>query len=107
MKALSKAALVAILAVSSTFTSADALANQPDTKAQQQLAKQIDISESININHASVEQLSALKGVGVKRAQAIVEYREQHGNFGSLEELLNVKGIGEKVLANNRTRLVI
>jgi|GEM_PF-922232 len=57
--------------------------------------------QGIDINHASVEELSSLKGIGNKKAQAIIKYREDFGKFTSIEDLLNVKGIGEKVLSDN------
>lgn len=50
----------------------------------------------VNINAASVEQLSALPGVGPKLAARIVEYRTKSGSFKATQELMNVKGIGEK-----------
>ncbi|WP_354622619.1 helix-hairpin-helix domain-containing protein [Psychromonas sp. MME2] len=53
----------------------------------------------ININTASNEQLASLKGLGNKKAQAIVDYRELNGHFKSLDELTNVKGIGTGTLA--------
>ena len=59
----------------------------------------------ISLNHASVAELSVLKGVGRKKAEAIVAYRDTHGQFESLEELLRVKGIGDAILNANRIRL--
>lgn len=57
------------------------------------------IAAPVQINSASAEELSeSLTGIGLKKAQAIVEYREQHGSFRVLEDLLNVKGIGESLL---------
>jgi len=50
----------------------------------------------VNLNQATVEQLSALPGVGAKLAGRIVEYRQKSGGFKSTQELLNVQGIGEK-----------
>jgi competence protein ComEA len=50
----------------------------------------------VNINSASVEQLSALPGVGAKLAARIVEHRQKSGAFKSVQELMNVKGVGEK-----------
>ncbi|MGL4473508.1 MAG: ComEA family DNA-binding protein [Shewanella sp.] len=59
----------------------------------------------ININTANVEELSMLDGVGPSKAQAIVDYRKQHGKFSSIDDLLNVKGIGPKTLDSNRNLL--
>ena len=50
----------------------------------------------VNINAASVEQLSALPGIGAKLAARIVEHRQKSGAFKSVQELMNVKGVGEK-----------
>lgn len=63
---------------------------------------------SVNINTANAEQLAGgLKGIGMTRAQRIVEYRAANGAFTSPEQLLSVKGIGEKVLEKNRGRIVL
>lgn len=63
---------------------------------------------SININSASAQELSeGLNGVGIKRAESIVQYREAHGNFSSVEQLMAVKGIGEKVLEKNKSLIVV
>jgi competence protein ComEA len=50
----------------------------------------------VDINTASVEQLTSLPGVGEKLAARIVEYREKSGGFKSPQELMNVRGVGEK-----------
>ena len=50
---------------------------------------------AVNINTATVDELKSLPGVGPAKAAAIVEYRSQHGSFKSVEELKEVKGIGE------------
>ena len=50
----------------------------------------------VNINAASADQLSALPGIGAKLAARIVEYRQKTGAFKSVQELMNVKGVGEK-----------
>ena len=53
----------------------------------------------VNINTATIAELEALPGIGPAKAEAIVKYREANGNFKSLEDLTQVKGIGEKILA--------
>lgn len=53
-------------------------------------------SDKININTADKEELIKLKGVGKVVAGNIIEYRESHGGFSNIHELLNVKGIGNK-----------
>jgi competence protein ComEA len=50
----------------------------------------------VNLNSASVAQLQTLPGVGPSAAQRIVDYRQKNGAFKKIEELMNVKGIGEK-----------
>ncbi len=55
--------------------------------------------EVIDLNEADVYDLQRLPGIGEKRAQAIVEYREEHGPFQSVEDLGLVPGIGEGILA--------
>jgi competence protein ComEA len=52
----------------------------------------------VNINTASAEQLTVLPGIGPKLAARIVEYRQKSGAFKSVQELMNVRGVGEKNL---------
>ncbi|MDG1064712.1 MAG: helix-hairpin-helix domain-containing protein [Luminiphilus sp.] len=65
-------------------------------------------SQSVNINTASPELLSeSLSGVGLAKAYRIVEHRESYGPFESIDELVEVKGIGESIIAGNRDRIVL
>ena len=52
---------------------------------------------AVSINTAGADVLKTLRGIGSAKAEAIVEYRKQHGNFKSVEELKNVKGIGDGI----------
>lgn len=52
--------------------------------------------ETLNINTATAEELTALPGIGDVLAQRIVAYRDAHGGFTSVEEIMNVSGIGQK-----------
>ncbi len=64
--------------------------------------------EPVNINTASVEALAdALLGVDRAKAQAIVDYREKHGVFKSINALYGVKGIGEVIVEENRDNMSI
>ena len=61
---------------------------------------------AVNINTADADTLAAvLKGVGEKRAAQIVAWRDSNGQFTSLEQLMEIKGIGPKFLASNRALL--
>ncbi len=63
---------------------------------------------AVNINTANAEQLAeVMKGVGPSKAQAIVDYRETHGPFKSVDELVQVKGIGLKTVEKNRDQLTV
>lgn len=53
---------------------------------------------TININTATLEELQTIKGIGKKKAEAILQYRKEHGSFRTKEDLLQVKGIGKKAL---------
>lgn len=60
----------------------------------------------VNINTASASEIAeALTGVGMAKAEKIVAYREENGNFAHIDELVNVKGIGVKTLDKNRDRI--
>ncbi len=65
----------------------------------------------VNINTATVQQLESINGIGAKRAQAIVDYRKQHGEFKSLADLAGVKGISANSIkhleAKNPKRLLL
>ena len=62
----------------------------------------------VNVNSASAEEIAAaLKGVGMSKATAIVEHRETNGDFTSVEQLLDVRGIGMKTLDGFRADVLL
>ena len=54
---------------------------------------------ALDINTASAEEFIKVKGIGAKKAERIISYRTEHGKFNSIDELKNVKGIGEKIVS--------
>jgi competence protein ComEA len=73
---------------------ATAFAQAPTKRAS--TAATVSASSPVNLNTATVAQLDALPGVGKATAERIVEYRQKNGGFKKIEELMNVKGVGEK-----------
>ena len=60
----------------------------------------------VNINTATVEEIKTLKGVGEKKAEAIIEYRKKNGSFKTKEDLMKVRGIGKKLFESFQERIV-
>lgn len=79
---------------------------QPMTKTQDKVNEATNKTKQaigkVSINSASAEELQSLKGVGVTKAKAIVDYRTQNGKFKSIDDLANVTGIGPKLVESNR-----
>jgi competence protein ComEA len=61
----------------------------------------------VNLNTATMAQLETLPGVGPKTAARIVEYRQKSGGFKKIEELMNVKGIGEKAFLKLKPQITV
>ena len=61
----------------------------------------------VNINTATVEELKTLKGIGEKKAEAIIEYRKKNGSFKNKEELMKVRGIGKKLYESFQERVIV
>ena len=69
-------------------------------------SKEVAKEGKVNINTATVEELKTLKGVGEKKAEAIIEYRKKNGSFKTKEDLMKVRGIGKKLLESFEERIV-
>lgn len=75
-------------------------ASPSGTNSEQQTAK-------VNINTADISLLQTLSGIGIKKAEAIIAYREEHGPFAKIEDLQEVSGIGEKTVEKLRASITI
>jgi len=95
--------IVAVLAMAAI----PAAAAQQKSAAARPAAKSAAPSAPVNINTATQEQLETLPGLGAKVAQRIIEYRQKNGNFKKVEDLMNVKGIGEKSFLKLKPMLTV
>ena len=86
------------------FVTASALAARTHQAATARSEVSQQVSKRVNVNTANVAELIELNGIGTKKAQAIVAYREKHGKFNSIEELTAISGIGDKFLARLQQR---
>lgn len=75
----------------------------PSAKAEAAVVKE----GAININTADASELTKLKGIGEKKAEAIIAWRKENGGFKTVDQILEVKGIGEATLAANRENIRI
>jgi len=69
--------------------------------------KTSSLQKKINLNEANISELMELPGFGQKTANALIEYRNKHGRIKSLNELLNIKGIGQKKLEKIKNLILI
>ncbi len=64
-------------------------------------------TQVINLNTATAIQIAMLPGIGPKTADLIVQYRQKNGSFKKVEEIMNVRGIGEKTFLKLKSRLTV
>jgi competence protein ComEA len=93
-------AFLLTVSFSNITLAADPVTSSPKAQVEQQ-------QSLININTADVSLLTQLKGIGVKKAEAIIAWRDANGKFKTLEQLLDVKGIGDAILEANRSKISI
>ncbi len=95
--------IITMLVVAAGIISSTAIAEDKNT----QLASKQESGKSININTATIKQLSYLDGIGKKKAEAIIAYRTEHGQFTSVDDLRKVDGIGKKTIGRIKERVVL
>lgn len=77
-----------------------------NSSPRSQAASQVAANGQVSINQATAEELAAaLNGVGLKKAQAIVSYREEYGEFTQVDQLKEVPGLGNALVERNLSRL--
>ena len=96
--------ILAVVAFAATGTAAD---QKAAAAAKAPSAAKATPASPVNLNTATQAQLETLPGIGAKAAQRILEYRQKNGNFKKLEDLMNVKGIGEKAFLKLKPLLTI
>jgi competence protein ComEA len=99
--------LLSIVAVTSLCAMPSAAAAGQAKPTPPPAAKPASTTAIVNINTASVAEFDALPGVGAKTAALIVEYRQKNGPFKKIEELMNVRGIGEKNFLKLKPQLTV
>jgi competence protein ComEA len=100
--------LAVLLAVISVPAFADDASSTTATSSPAVVQAAQANTQALNINTADAQAIidAHLKGIGDKRAAAIVAYRDQHGPFKSVDDLKNIKGISQKIIDDNRIHLV-
>ena len=100
--------LAAMMSVSAISAQAEAPRSAELALAKASIEQSVEVESVVNINSADAETISKMvKGIGIKKANAIVEFRNQHGAFQSLEELTQVKGIGQRTVDKNADVIVL
>lgn len=90
--------------------SGEDIPEEPDSgeeRPEESSRETFDPNGTVNLNTAGLEELKSLKGIGDVLAQRIIDYRTQNGGFGSIEEIMEVKGIAEGRFAAIRDRITV
>lgn len=108
MRYLIAAASLALLTLIAPAQANTSAAKPTETLAVEAKSADAKVESRLNINTASAKELAkGMKGIGIKKAEAIVAHREANGPFKAIEDLLKVKGVGPATLQKNATRLAI
>lgn len=95
--------VIALAMVLGSFTPAQAATGN----AKKKVSTVQQHAQIININKASVDQLTTLKGIGPKKAGAIIAFRTKNGNFKKVEDVMLVKGIGQKMFDKMKGQITV
>ncbi len=104
IKTLVAASILSLSAMTQMVTAAETADKQTQVDKVEQVESQQAV---ININTASEEELTKIKGIGTKKSKAIIAYREKIGQFKSVDQLTEVEGIGQGILDNNKGLLAV
>ena len=99
--------IVLSLVAATAFVAASGAPLAAQTKTPPAAAAKPASTTVVNINTASVSEFATLPGVGAKMAARIIEYRQKNGPFKKVEELMNVRGIGEKNFLKLKPQLAV
>ena len=102
-----KPTVFALLLAAQPFIGNMALAAEEAAATTEAPTQQQVQSSKLNINTATAEQFMELKGIGKKKADAILSWRTEHGGFKSVEELAEVNGISERFVSEHQAELTI
>ena len=99
---MNRSALVLVAAL--VFISSPLVAQRA---AKPPVAATVVSTEVVNLNSATAAQIASLPGIGPKTADLVVQYRQKNGPFKKIEEIMNVRGIGEKSFLKIKDRLTV
>ena len=99
--------LLPLLAIAVFVTAHPQIAGAAQQKATPRAAAKPAASGAININTASATEIEALPGIGAKTAALIVEYRQKNGPYKKIEDLMNVRGVGEKSFLKLKNQITV
>ncbi len=82
--------------------------SRPSTStASSSISSGANSSSKVRLNSANIEQLMQLNGVGKKKAEAIIEYRNKNGKFNSVDDFMKIKGVGPALFNKNKAKLAL
>ena len=99
---MNRSALVLVAAL--VFVSSPLVAQRA---AKPPVSAAVASTEVVNLNSATAAQIASLPGIGLKTAELVVQYRTKNGPFKKIEEVMNVRGIGEKSFLKIKDRLTV